>query len=81
MTALAVERFRLSQGRLPGNLEELSPQFLSGVPIDPFNDAPLRYRLLEKGYTIQSAGQDQNNADDEDPWLGLTSDLTFTVER
>jgi hypothetical protein len=79
--ALAVERFRLSEGRLPAKIEELSPQFLPAVPADPFDGAPLRYRRLAKGYIIHSIGQDQNNADDEDPWIGLTSDLTFTVER
>lgn len=80
-TALAIERFRLSHGRLPARLEELAPQFISAVPVDPFDGTPLRYRRLAKGYMIQSIGQDQNNADDEDPWIGVTSDLTFTVER
>jgi hypothetical protein len=81
VTALALERFRLDHKRLPENLYELVPVFLAAIPIDPFDGKPLRYRRLTRGFSIQSAGQDLNRSDDEDPWLGLNSDLMFIVER
>jgi hypothetical protein len=85
--ALAVERFRLAHGRLPENLNELVPQFLSTVPSDPFDGAPLRYHRLAKGYVIYSVGSDgHDDGGREKPadWKSsdkTTYDITFTVER
>ena len=42
-TACAVERFRLKYKKLPEKLEQLVPEFLPKVPIDPFDGKPLRY--------------------------------------
>lgn len=84
ITALEVERYRLAEGRLPETLEALVPKFIEAVPIDPFDGKPLRYKRLEKGYTIYSIGEDgednggvpkgkvQNNE---------KYDWPFTVER
>jgi hypothetical protein len=87
ITALGVERFRLARGRLPVNLNELVPQLLSAVPLDPFDGQPLRYHRLTKGYVIYSIGS--NGHDDggrEKPinWKSTDKtsyDITFTVER
>jgi hypothetical protein len=88
-TALAVERFRLAHGRLPENLNELVPQFLSALPVDPFDpaNAGLRYHCLAKGYVIYSVGRDgHDDGGREKPadWKSsdkTTYDITFTVER
>ena len=86
-TALAVERFRLANGKLPENLNELVPQFLSAVPADPFDGKPLRYHPLTKGYVVYSVGQDgHDDGGREKPanWNSAdktTYDITFTVER
>lgn len=42
--AFAAELFRRQQGRLPATLEELSPDYLPEVPLDPADDRPLFYR-------------------------------------
>jgi len=87
IAAIAVERFRLAHGRLPENLNELVPQFLSAVPIDPFDGASLRYHCLAKGYVIYSVGSDgHDDGGREKPadWKSsdkITYDITFTVER
>jgi hypothetical protein len=87
IAAIAVERFRLAHGRLPENLNELVPQFLSAVPSDPFEGAPLRYHRLAKGYVIYSVGSDgHDDGGREKPadWKSsdkTTYDITFTVER
>ena len=62
-TALAVERFRLSEGRLPYELLELVPAFLDGIPPDPFTGTPLIYMQTDDGYRVYSVGR---NFVDED---------------
>lgn len=58
VTALAVERYRLKHGNWPATLDELAPDFLPSVPLDPFNGHPLRYRRTEDGVIIYSVGAD-----------------------
>jgi hypothetical protein len=84
LTALAVERFRLAEGRLPESLEELVPKYIEAVPIDPFDGKPLRYKRLEKGYTIYSIGEDgeDNGGVPKDKVeKGANFDWPFTVNR
>lgn len=56
-TALAVERFRLSEGRLPYELLELVPKFLDEVPPDPFTGTSLVYLQIDEGYRVYSVGR------------------------
>jgi len=86
--ALAVERYRLACGALPQTLDELVPRFLPGVPPDPFDGKPLRYKHLERGYTVYSVGPDEtDDGGQERPpsAKGKSSssayDMTFTVEQ
>src|SRR5262249_4671995 len=58
LTALAVERFRLREGRWPENLSALAPGYLQAVPLDPYDGQPLRYRQLSTGVVIYSVGPD-----------------------
>jgi hypothetical protein len=58
-TSLVVERWRLSHGgSLPDSLSALKPDFLSDFPVDPFDEKPLRYKKLERGYVVYSIGPD-----------------------
>jgi hypothetical protein len=59
---VAVMRFQQVNGRLPDSLDELTPAFLSDVPIDPHSGAALVYRRDEHGWVIYSVGAD--GADD-----------------
>ncbi len=84
ITALSVERFRQAEGRLPESLEELVPRYMETVPIDPFDGKPLRYKRLEKGYTIYSIGddgEDNGGIPKEKVKKGEKYDWPFTVER
>jgi hypothetical protein len=56
--AVAIERFRRSQGRLPQKLDELVPKFLGALPIDPFSGASLHYRVDAAEYVVYSVGID-----------------------
>ena len=86
-TALAIERFRRERGRLPGEPKELTPQFLDAVPTDPFDGAPLRYRLLDRGYMIYSVDADGHDGGGREPPERKESgdktsyDITFIVEH
>lgn len=55
--ALAFERYRIKTGQPPATLEELVPEFLESMPIDPFDGQPLRYRRSEKGYVVYSISE------------------------
>ncbi|HEX7860730.1 MAG TPA: hypothetical protein VF773_10415 [Verrucomicrobiae bacterium] len=50
--ALQIERLRLRHnGRLP-RADELVPAIYPELPRDPFDNSPLQYELLPKGYRI-----------------------------
>lgn len=53
---LAVEQFRGAHGALPDNLEQLAPEFLPSVPVDPFSNAAVLYRKDAEGYRVYSVG-------------------------
>ena len=58
-TALALERFNLAKGRWPDKLDELVPQYLSAVPLDPFDGAPLRLASKGSAIIVYSVSQDK----------------------
>jgi hypothetical protein len=62
-TALAVERYRLVKGTLPRSLDLLVPDFLDGVPEDPYEGTPLGYEKLEPGYRVFTNSKDASFAD------------------
>jgi len=84
--ALEVERWRLAHGgRTPDSLAELVPEFAPSVPLDAFDNNPLHYKKLARGFLVYSIGADFTDdggkekpadADDSDHY-----DITFSVER
>ncbi len=85
---LAIERYRLANGKLPENLAELVPAYLDTVPKDPFDGQELRYKRLEKGYVVYSIGEDGSDDGGEERLPqgkrkgGKANwDVTFIVER
>lgn len=60
VVGLAIECYRTDhQGRLPERLEDLEPKFLSGIPKDPFDGAPIRFHPLPSGFVTYSIGADR----------------------
>ncbi len=53
---IAVECHRQEQGNLPASLDELVPEYLSAVPLDPYDGEPLRYSADRR--VIHSVGDD-----------------------
>jgi hypothetical protein len=59
LTAIALKRFQLAHGHLPGNLSELVPACLEKMPLDPVDGQPLRYRPATDGtFLLYSIGAD-----------------------
>lgn len=56
---LALRRFWRSNNDYPQALEELVPELLSAVPLDPFADHVLTYKKLPEGYLLYSVGYDR----------------------
>jgi len=54
-TALAIERYRAARGALPDDLTALVPEFLDSIPVSPYDRSPLRYRTLERGFSVWAA--------------------------
>lgn len=88
-TALAIERYRLIRRDLPESLHDLVPTFLDAMPEDPFDGAPLRYRVTDEGYIVYSVAHDlldgggadfykDSSYTNESPYTG---DLTFRMRR
>lgn len=87
-TALAVERYRLAEGRLPQALSDLVPIYLGTVPTDPFDGKHLKYYLLDTGFVVYSIGEDlsddggtEKDERKRDAQGNPRWDVTFFVER
>lgn len=55
---LAVRSYKLDKGRMPEDLNQLVPEYVSTVPIDPFSGESLCYRTQPDGYVLYSVGAD-----------------------
>ena len=84
-TAFAIERFRLAHEQaLPHALPELVPAYLPAVPRDPFDEQPLRFKKLPRGYVVYSIGPegvDDGGTERTNRNVATNYDVTFTVER
>jgi hypothetical protein len=66
--ACAAERCRRLHGDWPESLEQLTPEFIAEVPIDPFTGDSLLYHRLPDGvviYSVSSDGVDNGGVVDE----------------
>jgi hypothetical protein len=82
--ALAVERFRRANGRLPASVVDLSPRFLESVPMDTLQGGPLRLKALARGYVVYSVGwdgMDDGGLEKTNSAVQTQYDIAVTVER
>lgn len=56
--ALACEGFRLKHGAWPDGLDALVPEFLDAVPLDPFDEKPIRFARIQEGIQIWCVDHD-----------------------
>jgi len=68
--ACALERYRLTEGKLPETLDTLVPRFIESVPTDVIDGKPLRYRLKpDAGYVLYSVGWNKTDDGGEIAWI------------
>jgi hypothetical protein len=78
VAALAAERYRLAHKRWPESLEVLvKTGFLEAVPIDPYDDKPIRLKRGDDGLILHSVGPDKNR--DNPTELLAGTDLGFRL--
>jgi hypothetical protein len=56
--ALAMCRYRAKNGKYPEKLDELVPDFIAFVPLDPFDGKPMRLKKTDGKIVIYSIGTD-----------------------
>ena len=76
-TAVAVERFRRVNGRVPASLDELVPEFMQEVPMDPFSGKELLYKLDNDSYTIYSVNENMKDDNGDIIVPGSCADRQF----
>ncbi len=57
-TDLALRSFHDDRGRPPQTLDELVPEYIREIPIDPYADKPLVYRPNGDSFILYSVGPD-----------------------
>jgi hypothetical protein len=82
VAAIALERYRAANAKLPKALAELAPQYVPAIPEDPYDGAPLRYRGLTSSYILYSISQNLHDEAGLEPARNdsRSGDLPFTVD-
>jgi hypothetical protein len=65
--ALATTAYRSKSRAYPEKLDDLVPEYLERIPLDPFDGQPLRMKRGERGLVLYSVGRDQKD-DGGAPW-------------
>ena len=82
ITSLAMERYRITNGKWPRKLDELVPEYLAKLPTDPFNGEPLLVGTIPGGLVIYSVGpdlQDNNGLIDDSKPTKEGTDIGFRL--
>ncbi len=81
VAGLAAERYRRRHEKFPEKLEQLTPELLKVVPVDPFDAQPMRWQVQDEGATVYSVGRDgnDNHGFESDNYLE-EQDIAFTVK-
>jgi hypothetical protein len=75
LVTVAAERYRRKHGNWPRTIANLVPDYLSAVPLDPFDAKPLRYRRTDCGAVVYSVGGDPSPP----PAPRALRDVVFTL--
>lgn len=71
LTAVAIHRYRAEQGKLPAELADLVPEYLPDIPIDPYDQKLLRWKITGEEWGVYSIAEDlRDNAGAEWKWSG-----------
>ncbi len=59
--AVASIRFRIAMKRWPGSVDQLVPNYLKVVPVDPFTGESIRFKPENGGILVYGAGKDRKD--------------------
>jgi hypothetical protein len=77
---LAIYVYRARKGRFPANLDDLAPEFIAAVPLNPFDGKPIKLRRTDNGVTIDSNDPEVAGAGEQPfPFDSKNREITFTV--
>ena len=81
--ALGAEIHRLRAGRYPQALNELTPDILTAIPIDPFSGQPLLYLNDRSRVVVYSVGRDRRDdgGSEAKGTQYLPKDIVFALRR
>ena len=65
---IAGRLFRMKYDVFPESLSLLSPEFLPGIPLDPFSGRPLVYKKTASGIKIYSLGSNMRDDNGTETW-------------
>jgi membrane protein YdbS with pleckstrin-like domain len=54
--ALAVTAYKAQKGRYPERIEELLPEYINRLPVDPYDNQPLKLKHIKGGLDLYSVG-------------------------
>jgi hypothetical protein len=66
--ALALSAYRTEHGEYPKALAAIQPDYLPGIPEDPYTKGPFRYRRWSDGYMLYSVGPNGEDDGGEMSW-------------
>jgi hypothetical protein len=66
--ALATTAYRIATGHFPQKLDELVPQYIEKIPIDPFDNKPLKMQTVKGGVDLYSAGFNDTYGKPKSSW-------------
>ena len=84
LTAIALKRYQIAHQHYPARLDELVPDFLRAIPLDPMDRKPLRYHPNPDGtFLLYSIGEDgvDDGGDPMPPKTASTSHIYWTAGR
>lgn len=59
--AMAVTAYRARNNSYPAGLEELVPEYIDRIPVDPFDGKPLKMKSVEGGLDLYSVGSEKED--------------------
>ncbi len=77
--ASAVNHYKIQKQVYPASLEELMPDYISEIPLDPFDGEPLKITVVDDGIVIYSIGLNRIDENGRDHDFEDGDDITFCL--
>ena len=82
MLGLAMARYHAEHKEYPDRLEDLVPDYLAEVPVDPFDGEPLKMHVADDRIVLYSIGRDMtDDQGTERDDTNQSGDVTFSLRR